>query len=237
MCANSNTRLFFVHVPRTGGTSLEALLTASGFATSPAYWEGGLIQRDSEGYSLFTGHHFAFAEHLIKPTFRITILRDPVERLRSLWAFMKAEQPERAQEIGTFDNALDTLPQFSNHVTRFLGVHYPLTSQVAALRRGTLDPQQLKAELGNLRGAPVGHSEYSRALDRLMTFEHVGIFEQYITTLDSLAAKLGISHINVPRHRTSLMSKPALNHNNLKKIHERNHLDLALYQVALREHT
>ncbi len=100
---HSRTRLVFVHLPKTGGTSLhaalarhfpaEAIFRADGVAT----WGGALTQPDR--FRFFSGHlRFSHIGLVPRPAYVVTVLRDPVERLLSLYTFWKRHQdPTKAQ--------------------------------------------------------------------------------------------------------------------------------------------
>jgi hypothetical protein len=91
----------FVHIPKAAGTSFERVLLDAlpGAATlrftgSPREWiefvNADQAWRDS--FDVLSGHaHFGVQDHLSRPAILVTIVRDPVERIVSLYAFARQE--------------------------------------------------------------------------------------------------------------------------------------------------
>lgn len=93
-------RLVFLHLPRTGGTTLHEALLAPGFRPEECCPERfGNLDRidpaDLAGFRLFSGHyrfdHLALIPH---PRFLITVLREPKSRILSLYHFWRRHRPE-----------------------------------------------------------------------------------------------------------------------------------------------
>ncbi|HEY7749328.1 MAG TPA: sulfotransferase family 2 domain-containing protein [Aestuariivirgaceae bacterium] len=90
--------LHFWHIPKTAGTSARKFF-ADRFpidAVCPAGDFAGLLalppERANRNYSLYIGHFYAGLDrHLGKRTIKVTLLRDPVERTISHFAFIKAQ--------------------------------------------------------------------------------------------------------------------------------------------------
>lgn len=87
-------RLVFMHIPKTGGTSLHHLLQPAFTAeeTCPTRFAELYRYSDAElGRWRFFSGHFRMDEirRIPPPAYRMTLLRDPVERIVSLWRFWR----------------------------------------------------------------------------------------------------------------------------------------------------
>lgn len=96
--------LIFFHLPKTGGTTMHVILrrhyrSAHIFRTDPeAHWESLRIFRElsdeeKSKYQLITGHmRFGIHDDLKKPSYYITFLRDPVQRVISYYYYILGYQ-------------------------------------------------------------------------------------------------------------------------------------------------
>lgn len=87
-------KLLFTHIPKTAGTSLAlALDKITGPRITFGQWTELRDMPDSDlvKYNLITGHFYAFQldRPCLKPYVRITVLRDPIERLVSAYNFAR----------------------------------------------------------------------------------------------------------------------------------------------------
>lgn len=100
----SNQTLIFLHMPKTGGTTMHAILrrqyrAENTFRTKPEqHWES---LRDFREFSdeakakiqLITGHmRFGIHEHLNRPSYYLTFLRDTVQRVISYYYYILGYQ-------------------------------------------------------------------------------------------------------------------------------------------------
>lgn len=89
-------KLVFLHLPKTGGTTLHSQI-ARQFAPErifPGRWPGlkSALAEFGSDYDLFSGHFSATEINLIPgPTYRVTVLRDPRQRLLSLYYFFQRQ--------------------------------------------------------------------------------------------------------------------------------------------------
>ena len=111
--SNLPERKFFLHIPKTGGTSVISYLKEN--TTFP--WLLHKPQRDHQEISIwpFVGAH---AHHSIFPpeSLGFTIFRDPLERLISAWRF----QTSRAQQISRRDEKIQF---FDKNFTEYLDLN------------------------------------------------------------------------------------------------------------------
>lgn len=88
------TRLVFLHLPKTAGTSLHAAL-ARHFRPEEVFRPEGLAAwgealADPGRYRFWTGHMpFSLVALIPPPVFVVTLLRDPVQRILSLYTFWR----------------------------------------------------------------------------------------------------------------------------------------------------
>jgi hypothetical protein len=75
-------KIYFPHIPKTGGVSIEHTLSRiSTLSACPAYYGEELLALGNiDNYGLFQGHLQYFCKDFIGEAFTFTILRDPVER-------------------------------------------------------------------------------------------------------------------------------------------------------------
>lgn len=89
-----DTRLVFLHLPKTAGTSLRAAL-ARHFRPEEVFRPEGLADwgealADPGRYRFWAGHMpFSLVALIPPPVFVVTLLRDPVERILSLYTFWR----------------------------------------------------------------------------------------------------------------------------------------------------
>jgi hypothetical protein len=89
-----NIKLIFTHIPKTAGTSLAlALDKIAGPRITFGQWTEfrDIPDCELEKYNLITGHFYAFQldRPCLKPYIRMTVLRDPIERVVSSYNFAK----------------------------------------------------------------------------------------------------------------------------------------------------
>lgn len=134
---NLTSRLVFVHIPKTGGTTLDQVLNRE--AKGNVCWLSGgalnAMERISQAppeeilqYQVFAGH-LPLGLHVLipAPCRYITILRDPVERLVSHYYHVQAEPNHRSYQqvveggMSLLDFvASDISPEVDNLQTRFV---------------------------------------------------------------------------------------------------------------------
>lgn len=103
---SGQTKLAFVHIPKTAGTAfrvslIEAVGAAKVFSIgddcSPQEWAGSLVASDIEDYSVICGHSEAsnFKRFGFDLVFA-TLVRDPIARAASLYNFTLRRRPDSA---------------------------------------------------------------------------------------------------------------------------------------------
>lgn len=173
--AGAGTKIAFVHVPKTAGTSLTTVL-AKGWGrvkiVGQAREVDAMPAEEVEDLTLVAGHFFPY--QLRRPCFRdyaaVTVLRDPFDRLVSAWRFAH-ERVAEGDKVGPA-MAFASAVSFSEFAFSSYGA-YERHSQIYNLAREQgMQPQQqpmarmLRRAKRRLDGMLVGTA------DRLDDFAH-----------------------------------------------------------------
>jgi hypothetical protein len=221
--------LVFVHIPKTAGTSLRAAIeqiygrksvyVCSNFKDLERFETMSPDQRAR--YRVLSGH-VPFGAHSLfpSPALTITFLRDPVERILSLYSYMRSEPThplyERARAPDFTLRALFEelrLPQVNNGQVRFLAGLEASTAPFGACDRTALD-----AAKHNLAKGCVAF----------------GLVERFEESMTMLSRALNWPHLPVRRENVtrSRVDRSRLTPDELDMIHQANALGTELYAFA-----
>lgn len=207
--------LIFHHIPKTGGSSLLRVLQANygdrlvslyGPGRGSTQWYRELLQRwsahERRSVQCVAAHSSPFMIPVLATPFRvITLLRDPVDRVRSLYEFAKqqarAEPPGGARKLG---RALLDLEWGIEDIYHNLGHGDETTSEFHQLFKPFFDGQTRTILAPHIpvrhlpfwsAGAPdCGHWR-DQALEMLDRHYTVGVTERYDESLGLFARELG----------------------------------------------
>jgi hypothetical protein len=212
--AAAESRIAFVHVPKTAGTSLTTVL-AAGWGrvkiVGQAKEVDALTDEQVRDLTLLSGHFFAY--QLRRPCFRdfakVTVLRDPFERAVSAWRFGK-ECVARGQTVGPA-MAFAARVSFSEFAFSVFGA-YDRHSQIYNLARAPgMNPQHhsmrrmLRRAKRQLEAMHVGTADrlddFARALFLRFGRGEPPPMPRLNTTAEVPDAELGLS----PARRRALM--------------------------------
>lgn len=205
-------RYFFVHIPKTGGTTIEKLLK-SGFgedAVCPFYWEGGYLGRDPrkiESFKVYAGHSFHYLSTALPKPLRIfTIIREPLARVLSSYReFISNPKNEYLVRSGfTLQNAIrdEKFRVFANdHQTRFLGTRHDFKSDFLNVQFGRRDLKEVQNELTQrVRRQAVDGAMLERAKATLGRAWFVGVTDELELSATLLMSKIGLGRMEgLPR--------------------------------------
>lgn len=210
--SQSDPPLYFVHIPKTAGSSLIALLDqafSSALIAPPKRWEefAGFAFAQCADYRLWRGHFGAHGLDLLAgPNVRrITVLRDPVALAYSRYRYIKRDPNTRLHNAVVqgqlsfmqFIHLPAALPLLSDPQCRSLSFRLDPAVSRAQLISGLLGPAPdawIKARA--LRLPP--EVQYEAAVRLLAEMPWFGLTEHFAESVRSLADGLGIATALVP---------------------------------------
>ncbi len=234
--ANSKP-LLFIHIPKTAGTSFLVMLQnlfGDHRVLRLAMEDPHLAQRlDSLSagglgdYSCVNGH---FAAHIFAAAFEryepFTLLRNPVQRVLSLYRFLRRHPAEVLAAQGlrpdfSFDDFID-----ARHPQLFEQIHNGMTRMLSGIQAAS-DPQA--ALFWTLDDQPAALEGALATLQRI----EFGLVEQFEATHALLRERWGIPYALAPmRLNTTGTGEAEADVGRIRRIVERNQLDIALYEAA-----
>ena len=170
-------RVVFLHIPKTGGTTLHRFLTRQ-FREEDICRErsNSVATRNNQElarYRLFSGHFDrTTVDHLPTPIAKITLLRNPRDRIISLYRFWRSHSRERLTRSG--------------HKAPLIAKELPLLEFLRWQSDGvpeSIDNVQVRSLLGSWRVGPAG--EYYRGGQKLDPAAAVRCAEDYLDSLDT----------------------------------------------------
>lgn len=125
---NANTRLIFIHIPKTAGTSFGQVIESN--SGEPYRYRGlrRMLTEDLSGYSVIQGH-MAHGIHrfLSGKAIYVTFLRDPVEQCISYYYFSRSwvGQPDYRDAVDYDLAGFYRLKHHQNMQTKHIGGYAP----------------------------------------------------------------------------------------------------------------
>ena len=219
----------FVHVPRTGGTTVEKVLDRKYRAHvlhletlwSPLASVGNLPFHERAAARVVAGHvHYGVHEYIPRECDYVTVLRDPIERVVSMYRFIRGN-PKHWLHDELLRSGM-CLREFAETAAD-PGVDNQQTRLIAGTGSGELG--QPPSELGD--------NALEAAKRHLRTFLVVGLTERFDESFILLRHAMGwrlpmYMSVNAAGDSES----PSVDEDAIAAIRERNRLDLELYDFG-----
>lgn len=237
--------LYFMHVPKTAGTSLRTLVTRALFPgrvrdvyEDYGYWNTAALRRHvGEGDVLYG--HFCHGFHALlgdrRPRY-VTVLRDPVERVVSLYWHQRKSPTSpfhaliNGQDLSIADFVEARLTEETdNHQVRMLAAHYGRLRRWREIAGNRL----CRALTGKPTRPLLTGTLLRRASANIRAcFVHVGRTEDMGATLDALADLAGVDRAGLDLGRENVLRPEGyqLSRGDRRAIENANELDLELYE-------
>jgi Sulfotransferase family len=192
--------IFFMHVPKTGGMTVEEFLKdATGVQSVAPYGREDLIasclQPDVTRYRIYCSHAPAHVRQILpQPVLSIAWLRDPIDRAISAYNHILREPTHPSHECLTsethdFESAI-LHPQLRSHflevITRFFGSHVDLRIFSHCTNSA------FAASIGARDTAPDKYT-FARAKENLRGFHFIGFCERMDRDCRLLGRLLGFN--------------------------------------------
>ncbi|MEJ9314094.1 sulfotransferase family 2 domain-containing protein [Priestia megaterium] len=205
--------IIFMHIPKTGGTTLNDIFKKS-YAENEIYDHvpleamrnhfSQLKEEDKKVIKAISGHHFYGIHDLFsKPYTYFTMMRNPIERVISLYYFLK------------------TYPGYYEENMRNMSFEEYID----------WDPQARNGQIHQICGQN-SHLSLEKAKENLKVFEVVGITEMFNESLLLLKNKFNWNNIEYVKENVT-KSRPRISEVSteiIKKIEKNNELDIELFE-------
>ena len=168
----SDRPLIFQHIPKTAGVSARSVMSCNFHVNEilhvpDPYWMDARFAADAVSkYRFIHGHvHFEFLREQVDSARLVTFLRDPVERVLSLYFFLRKQDPENQANPN-----LRVTVELARSLTmaEFIGHSDPV---IASMVRN----YQLSVLLDTAQEARPSNTWVASALDNLEKYQFVGI--------------------------------------------------------------
>lgn len=251
-----NRRAFFLHIPKTGGTSLSAavdqlyshdeILPAQTWNHLLASTPSGDLRRIrglASDFRLIRGHFgWSGLREIGWPVFTIAVLRDPISRavsqlnhilhdpITNNWV-NRAPDGLRLGVAGFLRSSIYWRRFFSNTQARYLIVDFDVRSRALRSHGGLLDAYRYDSSpefLGASVSAP-------RALRRLLNISVVGTQQHLQETMLVASFKLRLPPVSVSTHRMKIPLDDRLRNLDVdaqRLLDEANDVDRVLFRAA-----
>ena len=244
--------IFFIHIPKTGGTTIETLLIDAFERENvcPFSSESDFLstELDINKFKVFCGHNWYHTEQILpKPLFIFSFLRDPVKRTISAYEHIK-----RAKDHGLHDmvnNEAPTLWEYLNHRVFSIMIANPQTRIICAdadyatiysqARKGEISIEKATSILTRISHTPPNQDQFDLAIARLEGLDFVGITEYFDISIRMLfqamdkQAPASIPRMNpAPDQTTESLKKYSTQEIDL--IRQMNEFDIRLYDRGLK---
>ncbi|WP_431299338.1 sulfotransferase family 2 domain-containing protein [Tabrizicola sp. BL-A-41-H6] len=227
-------RALFLHIQKTAGTSVQEMARQI-YGNSQVSSHGDFVKlglEKSRQHDFVSGHFgYAFAQPLMSGRYCFTFLRDPVDRITSLYRFCRSREPTEQPlyaiahktDLEGFlsdDHGPDHLSKIWNNQVWQLAIGYGHSQVGLPLAHPlTEDPLTL----------------INSAKRNLATFNHIGFVSTFNEDIAEIFKALGAPNVEVKKSNVSIdHSGGALSSSLRRRLAEITELDRELYDHAIR---
>ncbi len=230
----ARSTIIFEHIPKTAGSTVNSLLQRK-YGSKIYHIESlhtlesidrfrNFTEEKKRDYTLIRGHGASLLASAVENPKLFTFLRDPAERMLSQYNYLRTRDDHRSAEKARKYSLIDFLSYSKemgedNLMTRFLS-------------------GKLEATLGGKPEA-VSNADLKEALERLSTFDHVFLVENFDTSL--LQLKNWLNWKTPPfygvENRSEGIRFGSLSALEVEAIRKCEYLDVALYEHVKKQMT
>jgi hypothetical protein len=219
----------FLHIPKTGGTSLVSCLRQNALGRwrvrlngpSDLHLLDAITPRRWRDVGLIEGHvSWDVLEQIPPPRHVVTMLRDPIERVLSFYSYVRGKEDHHLREFHA-------------------GIVPPLREFLTLESSSEADNWMVRQIAGgDGPGAPVGgvtEAMFARAIEHLDSCVAIGVMERFDRSLAAIGAALGWKRWSSPRLNVTpdRVRRDTLDDATMDLLRERTELDRRLYAHAM----
>ena len=229
---NGEQKIVFMHIPKTGGTTIFNLLSKHFKPSEICGIRHNTLEKltDLGKYRLFLGHYSfeAINKYIPGDKILITFMRDPIERAISEYYFLRLHEDTGWPDL------------LEMHGLNWGGVAYAVHKSIAEFLN--TDKNMDNPVLHNLVGFDGTDAErVCRAISVLDSFDFIGIFEDFERSISNMFKYLGFEQPSSIPHSMSFnelsktmskVEKKPLTVDEMRALNKHTELDRILYNHA-----
>ena len=237
---NNIIRYFFLHIPKTAGSALTSLLESKFEPDERAPYVGQMEELERDGYRLICGHRdYDDARMLTGDVRVITFLRDPLERVLSLYNFWRSYTWEEITSRKMEGNKIaksHSFPDFIRHPHLKGHTHNGMFRMLAG--------RTYSYKASNFPVSESVNHAIETGMNRLEGFFHIGFQETYAQSTLDLFEKMGSPilesqltrtaspHNESERNKFPLLVRDDMSAETVEEFKQRNIIDYQIYDLA-----